>query len=447
MAQTPADSYLFGSLFGDAQIAAIFSDERFLQEALQVEAALAQVQGQLGVIPAAAGERIGETASTLQPDMDKLRAGVEKAGVPIAALVAQLRRATGEDAATYVHWGATTQDIMDTALLLQVRAALAVMEPELQALIRALARLADEHRQTLMAGRTHSQQALPIPFGLKVANWLAPLLRHRERLAQLKPRLFVLQFGGAAGTLAALGRRGGAVQEALAAELDLGVTVTPWHTQRDNLAELAGWLSLLSGSLGKMAQDVILLSQSEVGEVRESDDATRGGSSTMPQKRNPITSELILAAARHNASLLASMHQALVQEHERATHGWQVEWLALPQMFALSASALNKALFLAHNLVVDEARMRQNVQASQGLMLAEAAVFALSPPMPRAEAKSVVRRCALQAQEEGRHLMEVLQEQVGADVDWQSFREETYLGAAEAFIERVLAEVGDAGDV
>lgn len=438
---TLSDSQHFEPLFSDVQIAAIFSDERFVREALRVEAALARVQGRLEVIPAAAGRHIGDVAMDLQPDIERLRAGVEKAGVPIAALVAQLREAAGDETATYVHWGATTQDIMDTALLLQVRAALAIMEPALQELIQALAQMARDHKHTLMAGRTHSQHALPIPFGLKVANWLAPLLRHRQRLAQLKPRLFVVQFGGAAGTLAALGEQGLAVQKALAVELALGVPPAPWHTQRDSLAELAGWLSLLSGSLGKMAQDVILMAQSEVAEVRESDDATRGGSSTMPQKRNPIISELIVAAARHNASLLASMHQALLQEHERATHGWQMEWLALPQMFALNASALNKALFLAQNLVVDVARMRQNVEASQGLMLAEAVTFALSPPMPREEAKRIVHRCALQAQEEGRHLIELLQEQVKAQIDWQALREEAYFGAADAFIARVLGEV------
>ncbi len=446
---SPSDSVLFGPLFGDARVAKVFSNAGFLRAALQVEEALARVQGRLGVIPPAVAEHIVGVAGELRQNhapkavLERLQAGAEKAGVPIPALVAHLRQEVGGEAATYVHWGATTQDIMDTALLLQVRAALALMEPELEALIQALARLADRHRKTLIAGRTHGQQALPITFGLKVANWLAPLLRHRERLAQLKPRLFVVQFGGAAGTLAALGKEGAAVREALAQELNLGSAPIPWHTQRDGPAELAGWLSLLSGSLAKMAQDVILMAQNEVGEVRESDDDTRGGSSTMPQKRNPVSSELIVAAARHNASLLGSMHQALVQEHERATHGWQMEWLALPQMFALSASALNKGLFLAQNLVVDEARMRQNVEASRGAMLAEAIVFALSPPMDRAQAKALVRECALKAQDEGRHLVSVVREQVGEDVgvDWNGMQEENYLGAAEIFIEAVLNRV------
>ena len=444
MPLSPIDSSLFAPLFGDEALAGIFSDERFVREALHVEAALARVEGRLDVIPAWAGERISATAEAFEPDFALLREGVERTGVPIPALVRELRLKVGGEAATYVHWGATSQDVMDTALLLQIRAALAVMEPQLQALVSALAALANRHRHTLMAGRTHSQQALPIPFGLKVAGWLAPLLRHRERLAQLKTRLFVVQFGGAAGTLAALDEDGIAVHEALAAELGLGAPAMPWHTQRDALAELAGWLSLLSGSLAKLAQDVILMAQSEVGEVRESDDPSRGGSSTMPQKCNPITSELIVAAARANASLLASMHQALAQEQERATHGWQLEWLALPQMFALSASALGKALFLARNLVVDEERMRQNVAASRGVMLAEAVVFALSPPMARPEARKLVRACALQAQEEDRHLIDVVREQVQAEgVDWEELRrEEGYFGSAERFIDRVLAAAG-----
>ena len=196
-----------------------------------------------------------------------------------------------------------------------------------------------------MAGRTHSQQALPITFGFKVAGWLAPLIRHRERLAELRPRVLVVQFGGAVGTLATLGRSGTQVQEALAAELGLNLLPIPWHTQRDTMAELAGWLSIFNGSLAKMAQDVILLAQSEVSELSESGNSTRGGSSTMPQKSNPIISELIITAARTNASLLASMHQAQVQEHERGTHGWQMEWLVLPQMFTLTAAALNRASF------------------------------------------------------------------------------------------------------
>jgi 3-carboxy-cis,cis-muconate cycloisomerase len=291
-----------------------------------------------------------------------------------------------------------------------------------------------------MAGRTHSQQALPITFGFKVAGWLAPLLRHRERLAEMRPRVLVVQFGGAVGTLAALGESGTQVQEALSAELQLNMPPIPWHTQRDNMAELASWLSLLSGSLAKIAQDVILLAQSEVGEVRETGEASRGGSSTMPQKHNPIVSELIITAARTNASLLASMHQAQIQEHERGTHGWQMEWLILPQMFTLTAAALDKALFLSQNLVVDEARMRENVAHSNGLMLAEAAGYALAKTSVRkSDANQLVKEACQVATKENRNLIDVIREKTDAPVDWMALREEsTYLGSADAFINRVI---------
>ncbi|MBX3058366.1 MAG: 3-carboxy-cis,cis-muconate cycloisomerase [Anaerolineae bacterium] len=441
MTISPLDSPQFAPLFSDAEVAEQFSDARFVRAMLDVEAALAAVQGRSGVIPAGAAAQIVTGAAALHVDLDQMRAGMEKAGVPVIELVRQLRAQVGEQAADYVHWGATSQDIVDTARVLQIRAALAVLERRLGAVAANLARLADQHRYTLMAGRTHSQQALPIPFGLKVANWLAPLLRHRQRLGELKPRLLVVQLGGAAGTLAALGEGGTAVQADLAAELNLDMPLTPWHTQRDNLAEFAGWLSLVSGSLAKMAQDVILLAQSEVGEVRETADTSRGGSSTMPQKSNPIVSEVIIAAARTNASLLANMHQALVQEHERATHGWQMEWLTLPQMVGLTAVALQKAHFLSENLVVNEARMRENVTTSNGLMLAEAITFALAPAfMSRAAAKQLVQAACQVARQENRHLVDVVQAQTDAPLDWSALRDEVaYFGAADAFINRVLA--------
>ena len=438
MPASPSDSRVFAPLFNSPAMVEIFSDEEFVRCLLEVEGALARVQGKLGVIPADAAEQIASQARTLDVDFDLLRTGTEQAGFPVIELLRQLRAHVGNDSADYVHWGATTQDVMDTALVLQIRGALTILEPELKTLIQSLARLADGHRHTLMAGRTHSQQALPIPFGLKVAGWLAPLIRHRERLSQLKPRVLVLQFGGAAGTLAALGEAGIPVRNALSAELDLGISLMPWHTQRDALAELAGWLSLLTGSLAKMAQDVILLTQSEIAEVRESSDKGRGGSSAMPQKSNPVMSEFILVAHRTNASLLSSMHQALPQEHERGTYG-QMEWLALPQMFALTGSALEKAVWLSKNLVVDADRMQANVAASGGLMLAEAAAYALAPHIGFASAKKLVSEAARQVSANGRHLIDILREQSQAPLDWESLREEAnYLGASEAFIDAVI---------
>jgi 3-carboxy-cis,cis-muconate cycloisomerase len=440
MATPTMDSSLFAPLFSDGEVAEQFSDVQFVRAMLEVESGLATVEGRLGVIPTEAASRIVGVAGRLELDFERLRNGVEKSGVPVMELVGQLREQVGGDDADYVHWGATSQDIVDSARVLQIRASLTIFESRLGSLIRNLSRLADQHRHTLMAGRTHSQQALPITFGFKVAGWLAPLLRHRERLAELRPRILVVQFGGAVGTLATLGALGPRVQEALATELGLDLPPIPWHTQRDTIAELAGWLSMLNGSLAKMAQDVILLAQSEVSELNESSDSTRGGSSTMPQKNNPITSELIITAARINASLLASMHQAQVQEHERGTHGWQMEWLVLPQMFTLTAAALNKALFLSQNLAVDEVRMAENVAASNGLMLAEAVSYALvRASMSKASANQLVKEACQVVAQEGRHLIEVMKEKTDAPVDWDAIREESaYLGSANTFIDRVL---------
>jgi len=440
MAGLPAVSGLFSPLFSDPEVARRFSDVEFVRAMLEVESALAKVEGKLGVIPAETAAQIVEAAAGLEVDFERLISGVEKSGVPVIELVRQLREQVGDEAADYVHWGATSQDIVDTARVIQIWAALTLLESKLESVIQNLARLAEQHRHTLMAGRTHSQQALPITFGFKVAGWLAPFLRHQERLVEMKPRIHVVQFGGAVGTLASLGESGAQVRETLAAELGLNLPPMPWHTQRDNMAELAGWLSLVSGSLAKMAQDVILLAQSEVGELQESDDKSRGGSSTMPQKNNPIVSELIITAARINATLLTSMHEAQVQEHERGTHGWQMEWLVLPQMFTLTAVALNKALYLSQNLTVDEARMRENVAASHGLMLAEAASYALAKTsMSKSDASKLFKEASQVVMKEGRHLIDVMKEKTNASVDWDAIREESaHLGSAEIFIDRVL---------
>ncbi len=443
MSFSPSDSEIFAPLFGESELAAIFSDAQFVRALLRVESALARTQGALGIIPRDPAEKISAACETMRVDMAHLQAGTRQDGFPIIALVKQIQTHVGYDAAPFVHWGATTQDIMDAALVLQMRDALAWCETKLQRVVRGLATLAEKHRATLMAGRTHSQHALPITFGFQVATWLAPLLRHARRLEEMKPRVFVVQFGGAVGTLAALGENGIEVQNALARRLDLGIPLMAWHTQRDSLAEVANWLSLVSASLGKMAQDIILLAQTEVGEVRESDDATRGGSSTMPQKSNPIVSELVIAAARANASLLSNMYHALIQEHARGTHGWQLEWLTLPQMFANTGAALSHTVFLSENLVVNETRMLENVRASNGLMLAEAISFALAQYLPRARAKKIVAQACQIALAEQRHLVDVVREQTDAPCDWTMLRDEkNYLGMADAFIERVLDEAG-----
>jgi 3-carboxy-cis,cis-muconate cycloisomerase len=442
---SPLDSGIFGPLFTDDEISSLLSDDAFVRTMVQVEVALARAEARAGVIPEKAAAQISKVIAE-KIDAATLAKGTVRSGFPIIALVQEVRKQVGTDAAPFVHWGATTQDIMDTACVLQLRAVAKILKARLGEIARHLSQLADSHRNTVLAGRTHGQQALPITFGLKVASWIAPLVRHVERLVEILPRLLVVQFGGAAGTLAALGDKGLRVTDELATELNLGVPAMPWHAQRDSFVEFAGWLSLVTGSLGKMAEDIILLAQTEVGEVGESAEAGRGGSSTMPQKSNPITSELILAAARANASLLSAMHHAQIQEHERATHGWQMEWLTLPQMVLLTGGALRHSLYLAKNLQVDAAAMRTNIARAHDVILAEAAAFALANAMPRPAAEELVKKACAIALSENKPLIEVVKKLANAslkksDVDWQALADpKNYLGESEKSINRVLQQ-------
>jgi 3-carboxy-cis,cis-muconate cycloisomerase len=443
---TPLDSAIFAPLFTDEEISRLFSDEAYVRVLIEVEIALAQAEARLGIMPAKAAEQIAKVAAN-KIDITALTKGTVRSGFPIIALVQELHKQVGADAASFVHWGATTQDIMDTACVLQLRAAIKVLRARLGEVARHLSSLADRHRDAILAGRTHSQQALPITFGLKVASWLAPLVRHVERLVEILPRLLVVQFGGAAGTLAAFGDKGLRVTEELAKELKLGAPAMPWHAQRDSLVEFAGWLSLVTGSLGKMAQDIILQAQTEVGEVGESGEEGRGGSSTMPQKSNPIASELILAAARTNASLLSAMHHAQIQEHERATHGWQVEWLTLPQMVLLTGGALKHAIYLAKHLQVDTAAMRANIARANDVILAESAVFALAGVMSRPRAEELIKKACAIAVAENKPLIEVVKKLSNTslrkgEVDWKALAEpNNYLGETKKFISQVLERV------
>src|SRR5258705_1955443 len=406
---TTLDSAIFGPLFSDDEIATLLSDAAFVRALVEVEIALARAEARTGVIPANAAEQIAH-AQAEKIDVAALAKGTARSGFPIIALVQELRKQVSADAAPFVHWGATTQDIMDTACVLQLRAAIKLFKPRLGEVVRHLSALADRHRNTILAARTHGQQALPVTFGLKVANWLAPLVRHLQRIEEIQPRLLVVQFGGAAGTLAALGDKGLAVTEELAKQLKLGVLAMPWHAQRDSFVEFASWLSLVTGSLGKMAQDIILMAQTEVGEIGESAERGRGGSSTMPQKANPITSELIVAAARTNASLLSALHQAQIQEHERATHGWQVEWLTLPQMIVLTGGALKHAHYLARNLQVDQGKMRENITHATDVIHAGAALIALAKLMPRLKAEELVKKACAVAVADGKLLIDVVRD-------------------------------------
>ena len=349
------------------------------------------------------------------------------------------------EAGRYVHWGATTQDIMDTAVVLQVRDALALVEHDMAALQDILAGLAERHRDTPMAGRTHLQQALPVTFGYKAAVWLSMFDRHAERLAQLRPRVLVGQLAGAAGTLASLGEAGLDVQRALMEELGLGVPAATWHVARDGLAEAVSFLGLVTGSLGKIAYDVMLMASTELAEVYEPFVTGRGASSTMPQKRNPISSELMLAAAKAVRQHAGLMLDAMIQDFERATGPWHAEWIALPDSFVLSAGALHQAKFMLGGLIVDEQQMRKNLDLTSGLIVAEAVMMGLAPHLGRQQAHDVVYAACRRVNEQGGRLADVLaaEPEVARHLDRAAIERLTdpanYLGAAPAMVDRMLA--------
>jgi len=445
------DSAIFADMFGTPAMRGIFGDEAFLDRCVEVEAALARAQGRLGIIPAEAGEAITRAVSELANgrrtlDLTRLKKETETVGYPILPLVRQLAEWAG-DYGRYIHWGATTQDIMDTAVVLQIRAGLRLIEDDLAAVRGYLAELALRYRDTPMAGRTHLQHALPVTFGYKVAVWLSALDRHADRLRELRPRVLLVQFGGAAGTLASLGagRECLETRAALAGELELGDPPITWHVTRDGIAETVQVLALLLGSLGKIAFDVMLMSATEFGEAAEPFVAGRGSSSTMPQKRNPISCELILAAAKVLRQQAGLVLDALVTDFERATGPWHVEWVAVPEAFGYAAGALRQARFVLGGLIVDSDRMAQNLGMTHGLIVAEAVMMGLAPHTGRNEAHDLVYDACRRAIETDRPLLEVLRETpavagpLGAEKLEALTDPANYLGAAPAMVDRMLA--------
>ena len=444
MHSTLIDSRFLGSLFSTPEMKNVFSDSSTLARYTETEVALALAEGKLGLIPADAAKTIAERAPNIALDMDRLERETHNVGYPILPLVHQLAEGLG-GAGKFLHWGATTQDIMDTALVLQIRAGLDLVEADLRGVAAQLRRLSAEYRDTPMAGRTHLQHALPVTFGLKTTIWLGMVERNLERLQQLRPRVLVGQFAGAGGTLASLGTRGLDVQVAMMAELKLGVPETTWHTARDGLAETAQWLGLVTTSLAKMALDVSLMMANEFGEVFEPFVQGRGASSTMPQKRNPISCEVMIGAAKTVRHLAGLALDGAVQDFERATGPWQAEWVALPEAFLHTAGAVSQALFMLTGLEVDTQRMRQNLDSTGGLIVAEAVMMGLAPALGRNEAHDVVYAACRIALEQKRTLADVLKanddvtrlvslEQIDAMCEPTN-----YLGCAAQMVDKALA--------
>ncbi len=442
-------SQLLDPLFTTGRMHDIFSDRSRLQAMLDFEATLARAEASLGVIPSTAAGAIAAQCRAELFEAEALARATAAAGNLAIPLIKELTARVAQndkEAAGFVHWGATSQDVIDTGLVLQLRAALDATEAEVGALADSLARLAETHKRTPLAGRTLLQQALPVTFGLKVAGWLSAIERHRARLREIRPRALALQFGGAAGTLAALENRGMDVAAALSKALNLALPELPWHTQRDRVAEVATAFGLLTGTLGKIGRDIALLMQTEVGEVFEPAGADRGGSTTMPHKRNPVGSVVAQAAAQRVPALISIMLGAMVQEHERAAGGWHAEWETLPEICRLTAGALAHIREIVNGLEIDPARMRANLDATHGLIYAEAITMALAKHIGRAPAYQVIEKACRRAVDEKRPLREVVAQdpQVkpylpATELD-RLFDPSNYFGSAVQLVERVLAQ-------
>lgn len=432
-------------LFTAAEMATLWTGEAFVQGMLTFEAALARAEARAGMIPQEAAAAIAAACRVELFDVAALYREATLAGTPAIPLVRLLTEHVADEARGFVHWGATSQDAVDTALVLQMRAGLTWLAERLRAIGAACASLAEQHRHTLMVGRTLLQQALPIPFGLKAARWLALVTRQMRRLDELYSRISVVQFGGAAGTLAALGAAGLRVTELLATELGLAVPDLPWHAERDRIAEVAAGLGVIAGAMAKIAGDLVLLAQTEVGEVAEAPARGKGGSSTMPQKRNPVDATLARAAARLAIGEVPVVLAAMAQEHERAAGGWQAEWEALPRLFCYTAGAVERVRNALAGLEVDAERMHSNLKRSGGLILAEALAIALAPHVGRQEAQRLVRAATERALAMGMDLQQVARTDerirmlLPAEAFERVFDPAGYLGSAETFIDRALA--------
>jgi 3-carboxy-cis,cis-muconate cycloisomerase len=442
------DSAVFRDIFSTEAMRRVFSDDTRVQKYLDFEAALARAQARLGIIPKEAAEEIVKHCNVAEIDFAKLKTQTERIGYPVLPVVQQLVALCRDGLGEWCHWGATTQDITDSATVMQIREGLNLVEADLNGICDALAGLARKYRDTPMAGRSNLQQAVPITFGYKMATVLAAFERHKQRLKELRTRVLVGEFGGAAGTLSSLAGRGLETQAELMKELNLGQPAIAWHTVRDTIAEVGCFLGLVTGTCGKIAFDIKLMMQTEVEEVYEPFHEGRGSSSTMPQKRNPISSVYITALTSVVRQQTAALLDAMVEDHERATGPWEIEWIVLPEIFCLSAGALAQTLFVLTGLQVDEKKMRANLDLTKGLIVSEAVMMGLGPYLGRQYAHDLVYDVCRKVVATGRPLFDLLaeNEEITKHLDRAALTKlcdpANYLGEAGAMVDRVLAMRG-----
>jgi 3-carboxy-cis,cis-muconate cycloisomerase len=438
---------LLDELFRSEAMEQIFSDAEHLRSLLHFAAALARAEAEANIIPEAAARAIATKCQAELFDLKAIAQGAARSGNLAIPVIKQLTALVAKDdpqSAGFVHWGATSQDMIDTATVLQLRRAFELFDHDLLRLTETLSALIESHRHSLIVARTWMQQALPTTFGFIVAGWLDAILRDRRRFSEICPRVLTLQFGGAVGTLAALGTKGPAVAEALAKDLLLNLPAAPWHTHRDRFAEVATTFGICCGSLGKIARDVSLHSQTEIAELSEPSSDGRGGSSSMPHKRNPVTCAVVLAAAHRVPPLVSIMLSSMPQEEQRGLGGWQAEWETLPEIIRLTASALHHLTTTLGRLQVHTGRMQENLQSTNGLIFAEAISVALADRIGKSSAHGLVETACKKAVAEKRDLKDILLQEVAlrrhlttADID-RLFDPQNYLGSADIFVDRVL---------
>jgi 3-carboxy-cis,cis-muconate cycloisomerase len=440
---------IYDQLFCYPELEQILSDESRLVGMLRFEASLAMAEARSGVIPERSARKIVEHCRVDQFDLAAIAKEAARAGnlaIPLVKMLTELVSRDDKDAGRFVHWGATSQDAIDTGFVLQLRDALDLVAKDLARLREVLATLAHTHRSTIMVGRTWIQQALPTTFGFVAAGWLDSVLRQRQRLIQIRPRVLSLQFGGAVGTLAALREQGSNVASTVAADLNLTLPATPWHAHRDRMAEAASFFGLLAGTLGKIARDISLHTQTEVGELFEPGGEGRGGSSTMPHKRNPVTCAVVLAAATRVPGLVGTILSAMPQEQQRGLGGWHAEWETLPEIIRLSGGALHHLVEMLPGLQVNAERMRKNLEQTNGLIFAETVTMTLADRMGKMPAHLLVEAACKKAAEQNRPLKEVLREEPTlhghlAPADLESlFDARNYLGSADEFVDQVIRQ-------
>ncbi|KXS98802.1 hypothetical protein AC578_2064 [Pseudocercospora eumusae] len=464
---TIIDSQIFGNVFSTPEVSNIWSDRQRTAYYLEFEAALAKAQAQLGIIPQKACDQIVKHCTLDNLDFEELRKQTELIGYPVLPMVQQLVKkinAVEDRLGEWIHWGTTTQDLTDTATVLQLRDTIKLIEEVLDGIIAALVKLCQKHRSTPMAARSNLQQAVPMSFGFKMARLLSQFQRHKQRLHEVRPRLLVCEFSGAAGTLATITPETShdppdpntlaqplalECQRLLASEIGLSVPTIAWHTERDTFAELSTFFSLLTSTCAKFATDLKLMMQLEVGEAREPYVPHRGSSSTMPQKRNPIGSAYVCAMASSVRQMSTGMVEAMVADFERSTGPWEIEWILLPQICCLTMACLEQTRYLLEGLEVDEDGMRRNLELSKGAIVSEAVMMGLGKKIGRQYAHDLVYGLCRKAQVEGRSLLELLKEdeeikKVGLEEgELERLCDPgNYLGLSEEMVDIALKSVG-----